>query len=325
MEVAVNKKPTIGLAVITKNEETEIEGCINSCKGVDQVSVVDTGSTDRTCEIARSLGAVVSEGEFNWPDPPNYAGIDFAAARNKSVALLTTDWFIFLDADERLEKGHIWNIRKKIETVQPIIQAILVTMHADGGDVFWREKVLRKCNDTIFVGRVHEGMANEIMYAEYADNVRIKYRMRGLTSERNYALLREELMANINEMRLEYLMGREEFCLGNCPSAIYWMERYTRNYELSGKNHPMRSADAFFTCAMSHVRMADFPEAKKWAIKALLVNPDFKEAAQLLADISYYEQNPLAQQRWLDMANTARNQGLCFQSRGFMNQDPKAA
>jgi glycosyltransferase involved in cell wall biosynthesis len=323
LEIAVNevkkKKPTIGLAIIAKNEEAEIEECIDSCKGVDQVSVVDTGSKDRTVEIAKRLGAVVSEGEFNWPDPPDYSKLDFSAARNKSIELLDTDWFVFLDADERLDKGHIWNIRKHIETVDPRVQAVLVTMYTDGGDKFWREKVLKKCDDTKFVGRVHEGMVNEVMYADYANDVKIKYKVR-INPERNYAILREELITGINEMRLQYLMGREEFCLGNNPGAVYWLTRYARNYESSGRNHPMRSADAFFTLAMAHARMADFKEAKNWAVKALLVNPDFKEAAQLLADLSYYSQDTLAQQRWMEMANSAQNRNLCFQSRGFMGQ-----
>jgi glycosyltransferase involved in cell wall biosynthesis len=310
------KKPTLGLALIAKNEEKNVEECISRCRGADQVSLVDTGSKDKTVELARACGAVVSEGEFNWPDPPDTTGIDFSAARNRSIDLLTTDWFMFLDLDERLDKGHIWNIKKAIETVDPKVGAILVTMYNEHGDFFWREKVMKMQPGLKFVGRVHEGFADETMWGEYAPNVKIHYEQRP-NSERNYSILREEITANIDDMRLQYLMGREEFCWGNIPSAAYWLERYLRTYEKSGKSQPMRSADALFTLSMCHAKMNEFKVAKKYAGQCLTVNPDFKEAAQLLADIGAFENNGLAQQRWLEMAKSAQNRGLCFQKRSF--------
>ena len=60
------KKATLGLALIAKNEEAEIRGCMSLVLGVDQISVVDTGSKDKTVEIGREMGAIVSENEFNW-------------------------------------------------------------------------------------------------------------------------------------------------------------------------------------------------------------------------------------------------------------------
>jgi glycosyltransferase involved in cell wall biosynthesis len=309
-------KPTIGLAIIAKDEEAVIKGCIDSCRGVDEVSVVDTGSTDRTVDIAKECGAIVSEGEFNWPNPPDYSGIDFSAARNRSLDLLSTDWFIFLDADERLDKGCIWNIKARLSRLDPKIDTLLVTMYSDKGDTFWREKVMKRKPELRFVGRVHEGMADEFMWGEYADNIKIKYEPRG-NSARNYAILREEIALDPDNMRLQYLMGREEFCWGNCPSAIYWLERYFRTYDRSGKNHPMRSADALFTLSMCHARMNDIRKAKQYAGQCLTVNPDFREAAQVLADIAHFEQNGLAHSRWLEMVKGAQNRGLCFQKRSF--------
>lgn len=87
--------PTISLALIAKNEEVFIARCLNSVRPfVDEMIVVDTGSTDRTMEIAASLGAKVSE--FAWID-------DFAAARNAAIERTTGDWILVLDADEYFE------------------------------------------------------------------------------------------------------------------------------------------------------------------------------------------------------------------------------
>lgn len=78
---------------ITKNEESNIPASIESVReAVDEMVVVDTGSTDNTVEAARSLGARVER--FEWT-------ADFSAARNYALSLADGDYIIFLDADER--------------------------------------------------------------------------------------------------------------------------------------------------------------------------------------------------------------------------------
>lgn len=80
--------------MIVKNEERFLPQCLESVKAyVDEIIVVDTGSTDRTIEIAKSFGATVIERE--WRN-------DFAWARNESIALATKRWIFFMDADEEL-------------------------------------------------------------------------------------------------------------------------------------------------------------------------------------------------------------------------------
>lgn len=83
------------LCMIARNEEAFLPGCLNSAKPfVDEIVIVDTGSTDRTVEIANEAGARVFP--YEWND-------DFAAARNFGLAQATGDWILWLDADEHLE------------------------------------------------------------------------------------------------------------------------------------------------------------------------------------------------------------------------------
>ncbi|MDL2273042.1 glycosyltransferase [Oscillospiraceae bacterium OttesenSCG-928-G22] len=97
----------ISACLITKNEESCIARCLNSIKGlVDEIIINDTGSTDRTVEIARSLGAEVFETE--WVG-------DFAEARNKALDRATGDWVLNIDADEYLRKGMGEKIRQCLE------------------------------------------------------------------------------------------------------------------------------------------------------------------------------------------------------------------
>lgn len=100
--------PEISLCMIAKNEEEWIGKAIDSCKGlVSEVIVVDTGSEDKTKEIAMKKGAKVFD--FKWVD-------DFSAARNESLKHATKEWILVLDADETISDTDLQRIRKIIET-----------------------------------------------------------------------------------------------------------------------------------------------------------------------------------------------------------------
>jgi len=82
--------------MIVKNEEKFLPQCLASVRDyVDEIIVCDTGSTDRTIEIARSYGATVIEDP--WRN-------DFSWSRNKSIEVATKRWILFMDADEELSE-----------------------------------------------------------------------------------------------------------------------------------------------------------------------------------------------------------------------------
>ena len=84
--------PLLSASLIVKDEELDIERCLLSLKGIaDEIVVYDTGSTDRTVEIAESCGASVIRGY--WDD-------DFGAARNRALKHCRGRWVIWVDADE---------------------------------------------------------------------------------------------------------------------------------------------------------------------------------------------------------------------------------
>jgi GT2 family glycosyltransferase/tetratricopeptide (TPR) repeat protein/MoaA/NifB/PqqE/SkfB family radical SAM enzyme/glycosyltransferase involved in cell wall biosynthesis/2-polyprenyl-3-methyl-5-hydroxy-6-metoxy-1,4-benzoquinol methylase len=86
------KEGTVSLCMIVKNEEQHIGRCLANAKSVaDEMIVVDTGSTDRTKDIAKAFGAKVYD--FEWTN-------DFSEARNFSISKASGDWILILDADE---------------------------------------------------------------------------------------------------------------------------------------------------------------------------------------------------------------------------------
>jgi GT2 family glycosyltransferase len=99
------ERPRVSLTMIVRDEENNIPSCLESVRGLfDEIVVVDTGSTDRTAEIARSFGARVFD--FVWVD-------DFAAARNAALARATGDYAFWLDADDVVEPDQ----RQKLEAI----------------------------------------------------------------------------------------------------------------------------------------------------------------------------------------------------------------
>ncbi len=87
--------PRLSLIVITKNEEAAIGRCLRSAAFAEEMVVVDNGSTDKTVEIARSLGARVVEAK-DWPG--------FGPQKNRALDIATGEWVLSLDADEWLDK-----------------------------------------------------------------------------------------------------------------------------------------------------------------------------------------------------------------------------
>jgi glycosyltransferase involved in cell wall biosynthesis len=97
--------PRLSLIVISKNEEASIGRCLRSAAFADEMVVVDNGSTDKTVEIARTLGARVIE-TADWPG--------FGPQKNRALDAAAGDWVLSLDADEWIEPALANEIRATI-------------------------------------------------------------------------------------------------------------------------------------------------------------------------------------------------------------------
>lgn len=99
---------TLSLCIIVKNEEIALPQCLNSVKNVvEEIVLLDTGSSDRTVEIARRFDAKVYH--FAW-------GNDFSAARNEALKYVSSEWVLVLDADEILVPEVIPDLQQAINS-----------------------------------------------------------------------------------------------------------------------------------------------------------------------------------------------------------------
>lgn len=118
------KRPTISLCMIVKNEEALLGQCLDSVVDVvDEMIIVDTGSTDKTVEIAESYGAKVYHHAWNG---------SFSEARNYGLQFATCDWILQLDADEALEKEDIPLVKKAVQTLD--VDAVFVALLNDSNE-----------------------------------------------------------------------------------------------------------------------------------------------------------------------------------------------
>jgi tetratricopeptide (TPR) repeat protein len=99
--------------MIVRDEEATLADCLESARSVvDEMLVLDTGSRDRTVEIAQAAGAKVHS--FEWRD-------DFAAARNAALQHVQTDWVLVLDADEILLSGAVPALKTAMQNDQCLV------------------------------------------------------------------------------------------------------------------------------------------------------------------------------------------------------------
>ena len=103
--------------IITKNEEKNIEECIKTLEGYDEIIVVDDNSSDATAKIAKKLGAQVYEHSLEG---------DFAAQRNFGLQKAKGSWILFIDADERMSPQLKYEIHSQINDAMSIYSGFYI-------------------------------------------------------------------------------------------------------------------------------------------------------------------------------------------------------
>jgi glycosyltransferase involved in cell wall biosynthesis len=182
----------LSLTVITKNEEAAIRRCIESVPFADEIVVVDSGSTDRTVEICKSLGArVVVTDDYPGNGPQ----------KNRALDLATGDWILSLDADEWLTPELQDEIRELIGTapqevggyrIKRLSSFCGVYVHHSG---WWPDWVIRLCRRGR--GRFNDELVHDRMTIEGKLES-----TRGHMLHEAYTGL-EELMAKLNRYSTE--------------------------------------------------------------------------------------------------------------------------
>ena len=148
--------PELSLCMIVKNEEKHLERCLSSVKDVaDEIVIVDTGSTDRTIEIAEPFDAKVFH--FIWV-------ADFSAARNFALSKCSGDWILYLDADEELNPDCIAEVKNYISHIPAGVYCTVKSLGSStsNGSVMRYPRLFANTPGLEFVGKVHEQIIDSL-------------------------------------------------------------------------------------------------------------------------------------------------------------------
>lgn len=145
---------TVSLCMIVKNEEQVLARCLDSISSeVDEIIIMDTGSSDETKSIANRYTDRIYD--FKWID-------DFAAARNAAFAKAKMDYILWLDADDVFEADELNNfaeLKKSLSTdVDSVSMNYILSFDEYGSIAFKvrRNRLVKKSNNFIWIGAVHE-------------------------------------------------------------------------------------------------------------------------------------------------------------------------
>jgi len=266
--------------MIVKDEEANLPGCLDSAAGLfDEVIVVDTGSTDRTREVAARFGARVFQ--FPWVD-------SFSAARNESLRHATGDWIFWMDADDRLDEDNRRRLRDLFATLGNEVAGYMVrcscrtnatttaAAYVDHVRLFrnhpqirWRYRVHEQILPAVYEQGGRERWTDVVIHhLGYQDGP-----TRERKHHRNLRLLHMEQVERPNDPFVLFNIGWSYFELSRLPEGLLYLENSLRR----SQPHQSITRKLYALLTRLHRRLGQPAEALEVCRKGRAVYPNDAE------------------------------------------------
>ncbi len=260
---------TVTLSMIVKNEENYLRECLESVKDiVDEIIIVDTGSTDSTIQIATEFDAKIYH--FKWIN-------DFSAARNFALSKSTGDWILYLDADERLNSNSKDELSQLIKSNEKLgINCIINNLddYKNSPKLMKYIRLFRNNEKIKFTNKAHE----QIEPSLYSNN----YKIINSTIEiihHGYNVPEEELMMkasrNLELLLIDYIESPTSylaFQIANSYSILEDIENSILYYRKALEDINLRrefKSVCYLHLTDNYMRENDFSLAKTYIEKGL--------------------------------------------------------
>jgi len=307
-----NKK--ISLCLIVKDEEKVLERCISSMKGAyDELIIVDTGSKDKTIEIAKKLGARVEH--FTWCD-------DFAKARNYAFSFASGDWIMWVDADDIMLQKDIQRYREIVHShdndeVMGINFPYIYSHESTGtGEMpdfkYHRLRIMKRESNPVWIGRIHEYTkidgtvvnCDEVDFHHYRDEGKGTQ-----NTERNLRILKKVIKDSKADERARYMFyyGKECIYNGLIDSAIKAFKEYIPMSNWIPEKHR-----AMYEMACCYQMKGDIKNAIKYCHEAIRVDEDYVDPYILLGQIAYNKKEWYRVIKWMRAATLCQSPQTLF-------------
>ena len=316
------------VCIIAKNEENNIERCLKSIQHFDcEIIVADTGSTDRTKEIAYQYGAKVYD--FEWIN-------DFSAARNFSIAKASYDWILVLDCDEWAEESnpeefmvlakeypaYIGRLKRKNLTPSGNDQRI----YTDMVERFFNRRYYH------YEAPIHEQLTPSTSQTPYAFEIPLTVLHTGYvgTKEkleakriRNMTLLEKELELHPDDPYLYFQMGQEYYCEDDYETAAKYYSKVL-TFDLNPTLEYLRLTIQAYGNCLIHLNRIEEALQYEQLYDTFATNPDF---VFLMGRIYYMSGQPIKAMSEFIKATSmdnpyaeGTNTFLCWYYMGLINE-----
>ena len=290
---SVTENPTLSLCMIVKDEEHFLPMCLDSVKDyVDEIIIVDTGSTDTTVKIAERYNAKIYH--HPWEN-------SFSMARNYSLKYATCDWILILDADEEIDKEDAHRLKEVIKDpvvseTSPKADLIFIPVYSKfnngkNDSIANSERLFRNHLGICYEGIVH----NALKYSVPTKTEDIKLHHHGYNQdneqmEKKFARTSELLKKQINNdpenpiphhnLAISYLdRNMNDECIKEAQEAI-------RLFELQNSDSQLRLL-SYYSASVAFYRKNELSNAEKYAIKLLSIYSEYLDAHCLLSSIYF--------------------------------------
>lgn len=209
--------------MIVKNEEQTLAKALGCTLGfADEIIIIDTGSTDKTKEIALQFTDKVYD--FEWID-------DFSAARNFSFSKASGDYLMWLDADDIISDEEAEAIRNLKEKLAPETDVVFMRYKISETFSYYRERIIRNCSKAKWLEPIHETIIpfGKIVYSE----ITIKHdKKKENEPGRNLRIFEKHIKNGVKfSPRMQFYYARELMYCGKTAKALKKFEEFLNNNE----------------------------------------------------------------------------------------------
>ncbi|MBP3610137.1 MAG: glycosyltransferase [Lachnospiraceae bacterium] len=225
---------SISVCMIVKNEEAVLSRCLDSLQGIaDEIIIVDTGSTDRTKEIAAQYTDKIYD--FTWVH-------DFSAARNFAFSKATKDYIYSADADEVLEPIDRRKFLQLKQVLLPEIEIVeMIYVNPEDCNMVYnftrepRPKLFKRLREFRWIDPVHETVALDPVV--YSSDIEIMHRPQSMHSSRDFQAMERELLKS-----------------GRLSGRLYSM--YAKELFISGTKEDFAKAEQWFLARLEQTELS---------------------------------------------------------------------
>ncbi|WP_243140278.1 glycosyltransferase [Candidatus Syntrophocurvum alkaliphilum] len=275
---------TISLCMIVKNEEKVLARCLNSVKNiVDEIIIVDTGSTDKTKEIASIFTEKIYD--FTWID-------DFAAARNFAFSLATKEYILWLDADDILTEEDGLKLLSLKENLDPVYDSVTMNYNLsfdENGNVtssLRRNRLVKRSKGFKWIGAVHEYLA---VHGKVLDSdIAITHKRESHDSKRNIRIYEKRLVNGEDfSPRDQYYYANELMDHQMYEKAIEWYQKFLET-EQGWVEDNISACRKLVDC---FIKLGDHEKAKYYIFKSFLYDTPRAELCCRLGNLFSLKEN----------------------------------